>query len=111
MALWHTSPQVASLGLPSQRAMVMEQHPTWQLSERRFRRIRQIVNDTYVPQIVRDNNGNPSTVAYVHSSSPTQLQIDPETGEEFSHILALGVFTATGRKFRRDDTSGEWVLL
>jgi hypothetical protein len=98
------NPELQALGISSLRALLLEQHKDWQIAEKRLRRIRQDILAGL--QTCTTEHGTRSM--YVHKDMEKRLHIDSD-GVEYQILLDLGVWAETGRKFRKDMLTGEWV--
>jgi len=128
--LWASEPETKALGTPKLRMLLRAKHTEWQIAEKRLRRVRQELFSEETPDEEHEHtttrtppefegfnkhktydakSGRMATVFTAPGASGPQQMI-AEDGEEFQVMSEWGVKIATGRKFRKDETTGEWVL-
>ena len=115
--VWAEDAETSSLGVPRLRALLHERHPTWQISEKRLRRVRVDAMEEFDEAFSGMNEQNftaaDGTVRTIHtkpgSTADNGITHISGDGEEFQLLPAIGISIATGRRFKKD-SAGEWVL-
>jgi hypothetical protein len=117
LELWESQPETKQLGIPKLRALLREQHKDWQIGEKRLRRLRQEVLDDEDGAGMFDGMKQ-QTITTEHTSQSTMVLTRPELekvdhinedGIEYQLIPAIRVMIETGRKFKKDASTGDWV--
>lgn len=130
--LWASDPETKLLGTPKLRTLLRSKHTEWQIAEKRLRRIRQELLSEEAPSDSEEQGGDGSgtppefkgfnkhktydakkgqmATVFTPPGDPGPQQMIAEDGEEFQVLLQWGVKIATGRRFRKDEATGEWVL-
>ncbi|KAF7976486.1 hypothetical protein HWV62_6271 [Athelia sp. TMB] len=117
--VWAEDSETTCIGVPRLRALFHERHPTWQISEKRLRRVRvdamEEFDEAFGGMNEQNLNAADGTVRPIHterepgSMAENGIMQIRENGEEIQLLPAMGIFIETGRKFKKDST-GEWVL-
>jgi hypothetical protein len=111
--LWAKSPETRFAGVTELRNLIHQNNPEWPISEKRLRRLRteaQMDETARNPHVVQSKDGERySTGLHIAPGEMTQ-DIIGEDGVERTYLLGIGICTLTGRKFKKDEGTGEWVL-
>jgi len=127
--LWVSHPETKTLGTPKLRMLLRVNHTDWQIAEKRIRRIRQELlsegsSDAEEGDISNappefkgfnqhktyDRKGGQVATVFTAPGDPGPQQMIEEDGQEYQVLLKYGMKVATGRRFRKDEATGEWVL-
>jgi len=102
-------------------------HTDWQIAEKHLRRIRELLNEqahdgeddasdtlhefkSFSKHKIYDLKRGKVASIYTAPGPPRPRQMIDEDDQEYQVMLEWAYKVATGRQFRKDEVTGEWVL-
>jgi hypothetical protein len=95
------------------RTRICEDNPGWQVSERRLRKLRteaQMEDVAGNPHMVESRDGQQYSTGLHTAPGQRVDNVISDDGVEYAYLVGIGARIPTGRTFKKDEGTGEWVL-